>query len=241
MVDRLAKKRTVRKQTAVPATKKRARPEASVTEVTYKKLLDLIEARQLSPGEVIEERRLALRLKVSRTPLRAGISRLLGEGKLEQLSNGSVIVRNIGIAELLELIHLRLLLESEAASLAATRISLDILQPIKSNLEKVLATAEISKARHWILDDEIHDQIASHCGNRSLGELIGETRRKIRMCNVERRPERLLPACREHLAIVEAIIRRDAVVARQAMVRHLTNVRQGMLETFGIFLPDGHR
>jgi DNA-binding GntR family transcriptional regulator len=240
VADPVAKKPTVRKQTAVRATKKRARPEASVTEVTYKKLLDLIEARQLSPGEVIEERRLALRLKVSRTPLRAGISRLLGEGKLEQLSNGSVIVRNIGIAELLELIHLRLLLESEAASLAATRISLDILQPIRSNLEKVLATAEISKARHWILDDEIHDQIASHCGNRSLGELIGETRRKIRMCNVERRPERLLPACREHLAIVEAIIQRDAVAARHAMVQHLTNVRQGMLETFGIFLPDSH-
>ncbi|MBR0749007.1 GntR family transcriptional regulator [Bradyrhizobium japonicum] len=219
---------------------KRLRSDGNVTETTYRKLLDLIESRQLMPGEVIEERRLALRLKVSRTPLRAGISRLLGEGRLEQLSNGSVIVRNIGIAELLELIHLRLILESEAASLAATRISLDVLQPIKASLEKILATAEVTKAKHWTLDDEIHDQIASHCGNRSLATLIGETRRKIRMCNVERRPERLLPACREHLAIVDAIIRRDAVVARHAMIQHLTNVRQGMLETFGIFLPDSH-
>src|ERR1700750_978394 len=75
---------------------RRPRSDGSVTEATYRKLLDLIESRQLAPGEVIEERRLALRLKVSRTPLRAGISRLLGEGRLEQLSNGSVIVRNIG-------------------------------------------------------------------------------------------------------------------------------------------------
>ncbi|RXT36419.1 GntR family transcriptional regulator [Bradyrhizobium betae] len=225
------------RKTAAP---RRSRSEGSVTEATYRRLLDLIELRQLAPGEVIEERRLALRLKVSRTPLRAGISRLLGEGRLEQLSNGSVIVRNIGIAELLELIHLRLILESEAASLAATRIGLDILQPIKANLEKILATAEITKAKHWTLDDEIHDQIAGNCGNRSLAALIGETRRKIRMCNVERRPERLLPACREHLAIVDAIIQRDAAVARHAMIQHLTNVRQGMLETFGIFLPDSH-
>ena len=217
---------------------KRPRSEGSITEATYRKLLDLIESRHLAPGEVIEERRLALRLKVSRTPLRAGISRLLGEGRLEQLSNGSVIVRNIGIAELLELIHLRLILESEAAALASTRIGLNVLQPIKASLEKILATAEISKTRHWTLDDEIHDQIASHCGNRSLAALIGETRRKIRMCNVERRPERLLPACREHLAIVDAIMRRDAAVARHAMIQHLTNVRQGILETFGIFLPD---
>jgi DNA-binding GntR family transcriptional regulator len=228
------------RRAAAAEAPKRLRSDGSVTETTYRRLLDLIESRQLAPGEVIEERRLALRLKVSRTPLRAGISRLLGEGRLEQLSNGSVIVRNIGIAELLELIHLRLILESEAASLAATRISLDVLQPIKASLEKILSTAEITKAKHWTLDDEIHDQIASHCGNRSLAALIGETRRKIRMCNVERRPERLLPACREHLAIVDAIIKRDAAVARHAMIQHLTNVRQGMLETFGIFLPDSH-
>lgn len=218
----------------------RTRPDGSVTEATYRKLHDLIESRQLSPGEVVEERRLALRLNVSRTPLRAGISRLLGEGKLEQLSNGSVVVRNIGMAELLELIHLRLVLESEAASLAATRIGHDLLFPIKAKLEDIMVAAEVSKTQHWTLDDEIHDQIASHCGNRSLGRLIGETRQKIRMCNVERRPERLLPASREHLAIVEAIISRDALAARRAMIQHLTNVRQGILESFGIFLPESH-
>jgi DNA-binding GntR family transcriptional regulator len=218
----------------------RTRADGSVTEATYRKLHDLIESRQLPPGDVIEERRLALRLKVSRTPLRAGISRLLGEGKLEQLSNGSVVVRSIGMAELLELIHLRLLLESEAASLAATRIGIEVLRPIKSKLEDVIATAAASKTAHWTLDDEIHDQIARHCGNRSLERLIGETRQKIRMCNMERRPERLLPASREHLAIVEAIIDRDAPAARHAMIRHLTNVRQGILESFGISLPESH-
>ena len=234
---------SARKKVAVrgakAATPARTRADGNVTETTYRRLHDLIESRQLPPGEVIEERRLALRLKVSRTPLRAGISRLLGEGRLEQLSNGSVVVRNIGMAELLELIHLRLILESEAAAIAATRINLDALQPIKARLEQIMATAQVSKTLHWTLDDEIHDQIAAHCGNRSLEKLIGETRQKIRMCNVERRPERLLPASREHLAIVEAITRRDAAAARHAMVQHLTNVRQGMLEGFGIFLPEG--
>ncbi|MDB5515518.1 MAG: DNA-binding transcriptional regulator, GntR family [Tardiphaga sp.] len=235
---------SVRKKVALrgdrDARAPRPRVDGNVTETTYRRLHDLIESRQLPPGEVIEERRLALRLKVSRTPLRAGISRLLGEGRLEQLSNGSVVVRNIGMAELLELIHLRLLLESEAAAIAATRIAIELLRPIKSRLEDIMATAEISKTLHWTLDDEIHDQIARHCGNKSLERLIGETRQKIRMCNVERRPERLLPACREHLAIVEAIINRDSAAARHAMVQHLTNVRQGMLEGFGIFLPESH-
>jgi len=231
------KKVALRGDRAAPASRMRA--DGNVTETTYRRLHDLIESRQLPPGEVIEERRLALRLKVSRTPLRAGISRLLGEGRLEQLSNGSVVVRNIGMAELLELIHLRLILESEAAAIAATRINLEVLRPIKARLEQIMATAQVSKTLHWTLDDEIHDQIAAHCGNRSLEKLIGETRQKIRMCNVERRPERLLPASREHLAIVEAISRRDVAASRHAMIQHLTNVRQGILEGFGIFLPEG--
>jgi DNA-binding GntR family transcriptional regulator len=213
----------------------RTRADGSVTEATYRKLHDLIESRQLPPGEVIEERRLALSLKVSPTPLRAGISRLLGEGKLEQLSNGSLVVRSIGMAELLELIQLRL--ESEAASLAATRIGIEVLRPIKSKLQDVIATAAASKTAHWTLDDEIHDQIARHCGNRPLERLIGETRQKIRMCNVEQRPERLLPASRERLAIVEAIINRDSPAARYAMIQHLTNVRQASWKVLGFSSP----
>jgi DNA-binding GntR family transcriptional regulator len=228
------------RKTKIAIGKRAAKADGNVTEATYRKLHDLIESRQLRQGEVIEERRLALRLNVSRTPLRAGISRLLGEGQLEQLSNGAVAVRTIEMAEVLELIHLRLVLESEAASISATRISLDVLKPIKSRLEKIISSSKVSQTVHWSLDDEIHDQIARHCGNRSLEKLIGEIRQKIRMCNVQRQPGRLLPATREHLAIVDAIIHRDAAAARQAMIGHLTNVRQGMLEHFGVFLPQPH-
>ncbi|UGV27614.1 GntR family transcriptional regulator [Rhodopseudomonas boonkerdii] len=228
------------KRAKTPTRKRAARPNGNVTDATYARLHDLIESRQLKPGEVIEERRLALRLKVSRTPLRAGISRLLGEGKLEQLSNGAVVVRTIEMGELLELVHLRMVLEGEATFISSTRIALDILAPIRARLEDIIAASTTSKDMHWSLDDEIHDQIARHCGNRSLEKLIGEVRQKIRMCNVERHPGRLLPATREHLAIIDAIIDRDAAAARQAMIVHLTNVRQGLLERFGIFLPEPH-
>lgn len=211
----------------------------SVTERTYDRLLDLIASRELAPGEVIEERRLAALLNVSRTPLRASVSRLLGEGRLNQLSNGTVVVREIGVGELLELIQVRILLEGEAAALVATSLPLGILDAVEVQLRDVLAQARISTSLHWTLDDEIHDQIADHCGNRSLAAMIKETRHKIRMCNVERMPERLIPACEEHLAIIEALKTRDGGLARQAMTRHLVNVRQGMLKAFRL-LPHDH-
>src|SRR5689334_11720090 len=92
--------------------------EGSVTERTYDALLDLVLSGELSPGDVLEERKLAAALAVSRTPLRNAMSRLLGEGIVARLSNGITVVRETGAAEFLELLHVRRLLEGEAAALA---------------------------------------------------------------------------------------------------------------------------
>ncbi|WZB62790.1 GntR family transcriptional regulator [Achromobacter xylosoxidans] len=93
-------------------------PALSVSERTYQALLDRIAARQIGPGEVLEERRLAEELNVSRTPMRAALNRLLGEGILKRLSNGSVVVHAFGVTELLELLQIRQLLEGQAAAMA---------------------------------------------------------------------------------------------------------------------------
>ncbi|QWA10958.1 GntR family transcriptional regulator [Sodalis ligni] len=45
----------------------------------YEALLDLIIARELKQGEQIQERALAIRLGISRTPLREAMHRLEGE------------------------------------------------------------------------------------------------------------------------------------------------------------------
>lgn len=225
----------LKKKGAEPARKPAGgrRAAGSVTETIYRTLLELIESRRLAPGDMIEERRLAEELNVSRTPLRASISRLLGEGALQQLSNGSVVVRTIGIVELLEMVHVRIVLESDAASLAARRIPPAPLETLHTNLTELLSRGAISKDMHWTLDDEVHDLIATHCGNNTMAHMIREIRQRIRMCNVERMPERLAPAIREHIAITDALIRRDSEGAREAMIDHLVNVRQGMLQSFG--------
>ena len=114
------------------------RPAESVSEQTYQALLELITSRQIEPGDVIEERRLAERFEVSRTPMRAAISRLLGQGVLQQLSNGVVVVREVGLTEYLELLAIRLLLEGEAAGLAAQHAPLPVLAQIEARVQDSL-------------------------------------------------------------------------------------------------------
>lgn len=215
------------------------RPAESVSEQTYQALFQLITSRQIEPGDVIEERRLAERFDVSRTPMRAAISRLLGEGVLQQLSNGVIVVREVGLTEYLELLAIRLLLESEAAALAAGRAPLPVLAGIETRLEATLAEVLAAEAAgvpdaDRRLDDEIHEVVVAHCGNQSLARFIAEIHKRIRMRGLERAPQRLVPACQEHLALVRALLARDAAAARGAMVAHLENVRSSYLRNAGI-------
>jgi DNA-binding GntR family transcriptional regulator len=209
-----------------------ARPTAvdgNVTERTYERLLELVLSKALPPGDVLEERKLAATLSVSRTPLRSAVNRLLGEGILARLSNGAVVVRETGAADFLELLHIRRLLESEAAALAAGRVPDAALQELRRRIQKIIKEARTRKEEHWILDDDLHDLIAEYAGNKALAQTVSSIRRRARLCNIERVPGRLVPACEEHLAIIDALASGNAERARGAMLTHLANVRQNFL------------
>jgi DNA-binding GntR family transcriptional regulator len=208
--------------------------ERSVTERTYDALLDLIVSGGIPPGDVLEERKLAAALDVSRTPLRNAVSRLLGEGILARLSNGTAVVRETGAAEFLELLHVRRLLESEAAALAVGRIPDAKLAELRRRLQRIVKEARAAKEEHWTLDDELHDLIAEWSGNKVLAQTIAAVRRRARLCNIERVPGRLVPACQEHLAIVDALAGGDADRARETMIAHLENVRRNFLRSLGL-------
>lgn len=232
--DAAAAAATSRPKTAAVAAGRRATD--SVSEQTYQALLGLIAARALEPGDAIEERRLAERFDVSRTPMRAAISRLLGEGVLQQRANGMLVVREVGLTEYLELLSLRVLLEGEAASLAAARAPAAALARIERRLLAQLDSAAVAMdpAGEAQLDEDIHELVVNHCGNRSLGALITDIHRRLRMRDLSHAPQRLVPACEEHLAVVRALAARDAVAARQAMVEHLERVRASHLRHVGI-------
>jgi DNA-binding GntR family transcriptional regulator len=209
------------------------RPTQSVTGQTYQALFKLIAERHLEPGDVIEERKLAERFQVSRTPLRAAISRLLGEGVLQQLPNGLLVVREVGITEYLELLSIRLLLESEAAALAAPSAPMAALDMIERRLLETIGRAT-EQPEAFYLDDDIHVLVMAHCGNQSLALFISEIHKRIRMRNLAKVPGRFLPACHEHLQLVAALKARDAEKARAAMLNHLNKVRASFLESVGI-------
>jgi|EndMetStandDraft_2_1072991.scaffolds.fasta_scaffold00984_9 DNA-binding GntR family transcriptional regulator len=201
----------------------------TVTDRTYEGLRAMILAREIEPGMVIEERRLAEMLRVSRTPMRAAMGRLLGEELLTRLSNGALVVKTYTLKEYLELMRVRKILEMEAAALAASAISETELAHLRTLVTDLIGVEDAQ--RYWVVDDIFHETIASNADNGHLRKLIADNRNQVRMCSVGKVPSRSKATCEEHLAILDALSSRDPAASRQAMGDHLENVQRAFLRT----------
>lgn len=201
----------------------------SLSEQTYQQLRSMILEQELQPGDIITERRLAEAINISRTPLRAAINRLNGEGLIERLSNGSVVIRSITIDELLDILHVRRLLESEAAALAAGQIAAAELAWLKTANEPFRTGRTADFDAFWQVDDRFHDAIALASGSPLLSTLIMDLRRKARMCNLKRMPANFVQQGSEHTVVLDALATGDGEAARAAMHTHLDNVRQRLI------------
>jgi DNA-binding GntR family transcriptional regulator len=76
-----------------------------------------------APGARLKEEHLAAELAVSRTPVRAALQRLAGEGMAVAVANRGIFVAEWTEQDIAEVFELRSLLEPHAAGLAAERAS----------------------------------------------------------------------------------------------------------------------
>lgn len=214
--------------------KKEANSSDSISDQTYQQLEAMILSKEFGPGHVLEERPLSKILQVSRTPIRMALSRLLGEGLIVRLSNGLHAVNKIDVQDYLQLLQLRQLLEGEAAALAAETMPKAKVKELRSRVADLAKDKKPTVQEHWEIDDDFHSSIASSGGNPWLERMIGDVRKRVRMCNIQRIPDRLQETCKEHLNILTAIESGDPAAARKAMDEHLSAVRAGFLKLFDV-------
>jgi DNA-binding GntR family transcriptional regulator len=214
-------------------TSARAGERTSVSEQTYQHLRSMILGRELAPGTIVSERRLAEAISISRTPLRSAIHRLEGEGLVERLANSSVVIRTVSVDELLEILLIRRLLESEAAALAAGQLAPAQLEQLRRESGHFAAAPEADFEAFWRHDDAFHDAVAEAAGKPLLAALIKDLRGKARMCHLRRMPKSFQGQGREHLALLDALAAGDAAGARVAMGAHLDAVRGRLLAWLG--------
>ncbi|UXX82771.1 GntR family transcriptional regulator [Roseovarius pelagicus] len=205
-------------------------PTESLTDSAFLRMRDMILSGELPSGTQLQERAFAERLGVSRTPVREAIARLMSEGLVIRAHRGVPTVNRISISEIMEILHIRRLLECEAAKQAA-RVSSnpEIWLNFKSTLAGYLNGYHPGAVEHADFDFAFHMQIANTAGSSLLAEMIGGLKLKTRIFDQGQIPDRLDPGTREHIAIADAILARDPDAAEMAMREHINNAREAIL------------
>src|SRR5688572_5502112 len=78
---------------------------------------------EIAGGDRLVEQELAAKMGVSRTPIREALSELASLGVIRLKPNHGAVVCPFGAEQLIELYHVRRILEVEATRLAASRIN----------------------------------------------------------------------------------------------------------------------
>lgn len=196
---------------------------------TYHRLREMILDGTFPVGTPLQENMLAARLGVSRTPVREALAQLINEGLVSRVSGLTPTVRRLSIDEFVEILHMRRLLEVEAAGRAAESSGTGELPAIRERFVAFLEGEHPTVEEHTALDDRLHSTLAALSGSRLLAQYVADLRLKIKMFDKGRLPERFIPGSREHIAIIDAVLARRPEDAQRAMRDHLDNVRESIL------------
>ena len=202
----------------------------------------LILSGAFQPGEKLPEPVLALRLGVSRTPLREALANLEKEGLVERLQSGRCQVSSYTIQDIVDAIEFRGATEGLAARLAAERgISNEMLAECKqllAALDKLIDTnANIKFERYVELNAAFHSWIPHAASSVTLErelERIGKLPLASPSAFLEGQED--LPAFmkslelaqRQHRAIFEAIVAREGARAEALCREHARLARENL-------------
>lgn len=201
----------------------------TLAQQVYRDLKQRILEGQFSSDEMLTERTLALESGISRTPLRAAISRLEKENVISRLPNGALMVRPVTVEQLLEIVQVRRLLEGSAAERAASLAFTKELSQSRERMRYFTSGGDIEFDLFWIDDDAFHNAVAHAAGLPLLASMLTEMRSIARRCTITRTHDRFDQQALEHIAVIDAIEARDGAAARAAMEVHFDSVRTRFL------------
>lgn len=188
-----------------------------------------------TPGERLDEAKLAARHSVSRTPVREALIQLSTMGLVKIVPNRGAFVSQLSVTEIVEMFEVMGELESMCARLAARRILPEHLERLIEAQKACDTAGENGNSDDYYYANELfHRRIYEASGNSFLTEHASALQRRLRPYRrlQLRVPGRVGRSLAEHAAIMDAIRAHDPQKAQDAMRSHI--VIQG--EFFSDFL-----
>ncbi|MEO0488456.1 MAG: GntR family transcriptional regulator [Cyanobacteria bacterium J06659_2] len=220
------------------------RRNKSLSEQVYTALRTGILTGEFVPGSRLIETQLTEWLNVSRTPLREALRQLQKEGLVTADTNGGLRVTTISAADAAELYDCRLALEQLSVAGACEHASGDQLKALEQYVIQAEARDPQDSQLQMLLqrldlDYQFHHLIAESSGNKRLVSLLDQlfdAMALLRIQTLQHNPG-VLEIRLEHRQIYEAIAKRDAAVATEAVRVHLLASKGRVVQEIRSFQP----
>ena len=209
----------------------------SKKEKAYQAIKQAIIAGQLEQAKIYSINELSETFEVGRTPTREALVILASEGFIDPIPRSGYQVKSLSINDILEMFHLRTVLEVEGVGLAAERITDGGISLLEENnrLEKEIELSQDSSLdaqsyrQGYDLNLEFHLTIARASGNKRLVDLVEKL-----LSELERvlafDPYIVEP--QQHAAIIDRLRRRDKLGSQAAMKKHIEDTKNRSLSRF---------
>jgi DNA-binding GntR family transcriptional regulator len=207
----------------------------------YLVLRELIVTGGLGPGAALDEKAIATRLQVSRTPVHEAVKKLADEHLVQVRAQSGTAVAPIDRHQIEQAHVIRRALEAESAFQAALRATpawLNRLEDIQ--LLHAAAIERRAYADAIAHDDAFHRTVAEISGYPMLWRAIEISKAQLDRCRHAMIPRagRGEATLAEHAAVLDALRRGDPDASRAAMRAHLDGAQAKTLEYLDALLAE---
>lgn len=208
----------------------------------YEVLEQMVIAGTLRPGHRLTEISLAAQLRVSRTPLRQALQKLVSKGWIRRAHNGAIHVVDVSEQEIEALYAVRGALEEMMLIQAAERVGPAGVAELRElvsrqeqaaksgNADLVASHGEAFHRTLWRLSE-------NNVGAQFLEDVLQRTTRYRRLSFVE--PYRFRKGLKQHSDLVGALEKGDVEAARRIIRAHIQESRNYVQQAFKAWLTGG--
>jgi DNA-binding GntR family transcriptional regulator len=178
----------------------------------------------LRPGERLDEQSLAMRFKVSRTPIREALMQLASAGLVELQPRRGAFVAALSLKGVLERFEVMAALEGTCGALAARRITDPERGQLLERHDACIKEASGGDAdAYYYANERFHHAIYHACHNGYLADQarsLSDRLKPYRRLQLRAR-SRIATSLAEHQQIVDAILAGDGGQAEQVLKEHI--------------------
>jgi DNA-binding GntR family transcriptional regulator len=217
-----------------------APPRASLSADIRATLQSEIESGVLPPGAPIDERALAARFDVSRTPVREALQHLAVRELVKISPRQGMTVARLSITKVRSMLEYIGELEAMAARFAARRVDDTLREALDDALRRCQQAAVEGSARDYAAANQrFHEAIYAGSRNACLADEIRHARRlseRYRTADFRNRSQ-ITRSLADHLDIARAIQAGNEPLAAETMLRHVPAGSTGFSEFLAAVPP----